>query len=1478
MLCLMANTAVGQYAVTLAGGRPGVGGNADGNLTVARFNLPKGVAVHSGSGQVYVVDNSNAVRRLTPGVGVATFAGNAVTAGAVDAAVGTDARFNRPEGIAVDDGGTVFVADTLNHTIRRITSAGVVTTIAGTAGIAGSFDGSGQNAEFNLPRAVAIGPGGVLYVADSGNHVIRKITFVGGVATVTTLAGQAGLPGSKNGTGAGTAAAPQFRNPQGLAVDGAGNVFVADTGNNAIRRITPAGVTTVFAGSVTVSGSVDGTGGVARFSQPVGIAINAAGVLHVGDTGSAALRMITTGGRVTTPAGLLGAAGSVNGVGAAVRFSGPRGVAVDGAGNLFIADGGNQTVRRAFVPGRLPVITLQPTGVTVEAGAKAVFRVRATGPEPILYRWQKNGVDVPGATSNTLTVQPAAALDQGAYQVIVENPWGLVASESAPLVVTGQVSWLWAARLGGADEDAALDLLVQPAAGSTGESLLVAGRNKGHALSRHSVTRGVTLSSAVLDKKGDGLNAVARDASGNVYAGGDTVLVNNGKPGLLVKRSPAGATLWRRELATERGGRFSPGSNADVQGVAVDASGDVVSAGYFQGSGKFGTVTLGRAASTVNHGFVAKHAANGDLMWARDIFSLHDPVSGKQEGESWVWAVVVGTGGEVYAAGMAGPNARFQKAAAAAEETDFEAFANTRASTPFVACYDEDGTLAWVRMAPYEGHYFGLRLGLGSEVWVTGFDGDRVDAAQQTAVLEALNTADGTVLRERRVPGGKGASVDVSATQGLAWLVLDPAGRLDYGGRRLGVPGYRVISLEEATLAPRWDLPVMGALSLAPLALSEQADVRFGAGGLLYAALTFEMPTDPLARVEFAGRASFPLKERRTDGFLAAIGERPRVSVPPVHELAALGGAVNLQVETAGFLQPRLQWLKNGQVVPGQTGRRVNLPAAKLADAGAWSVRLTNGVDTITSAVAQLGVVDVAGPGVVPGAVGRSVTLNVAAAGNGLGFQWSRVGGVLPLERASGVITKALTLRGLLRPDDDGEYVCQVTGPGGTMLMTDPRVLSVKIPPVLNPLILPDGIVSQSRADAVSAMNDPAHFVIMGLPPGMSYNPVTGAIFGKATRAGAFTVRVTASNVAGSSSTTATLTVAALPPGVVGRFVAAVAPEAVINEGLGGRVELTTTSSGSFSGMIDLPTGRETFSGALETALNGESEVSVSISGNRVLECVLEPTSQTLAGTLGDGMVAAAVTGERNQWSAANPATVHVGRWNAGLQIPVEAEGQEAVPQGDGFASFTVTPDGLATMAGRLADGTVLTGAGFVTQTGTVLVQRFLDAGVSSLQGWAALNGTSAARWLKGPQAPGSRTYLAGFGPLNLGVTSALHVAPAAGQILLGLPNAPGNAQLAMASGGLAAPLNLVFRLTTTHQVVAPTPNPNLLTLTVSPVTGRYSGRFSLTDGGLTRQAMVEGLTVGGQSAGYFLLPKAEAPIATAPLLSGQAVLRAAGP
>lgn len=1494
ILCTLALMLLGtgagqaQYAVTLAAGRPGLAGSVDGDLNAARLNQPRAVAVHAASGQVYVLENSNAVRRFTPGVGVTTFAGHASQAGTTDD-TGTLARFNRPEGIAVDDGGTVFVADTLNHTIRRITSAGVVTTIAGRPGIAGSFDGAGSEAEFNLPRGLAIGPGGTLFVADSGNHTIRRITFNGAQVQVTTLAGQPGLPGSKNGTGAGTSAAPQFRQPQGVAVDASGQVFVADTGNNAIRRITPAGVTTVFAGSVTTSGATDGKGGKARFSQPHGIAIDTSGLLHVADTGNAALRRVSPAAQVTTPAGLPGTAGAANGVGAAARFAGLRGVAGDGAGNLFIADSGNHTLRRAYVPGRLPSITAQPKGVTLPAGGKAVFAVKAAGPAPLLYQWQKNGENLPDANEPTLTLDSVTEADQGAYRVVVENPWGLVTSETAPLVVTGQVTWLWAARLGGADEDSALDLLVLPPAGKNPETLLVAGRNKGHALGWHDTAKGRRRAGAVLDKNGDGLNALAADAEGNLFAGGDSVLVNNGKPGLLMKRSPSGATLWTRLLATERGGNFSPNSSADVHGLATDSNGAALVTGYFQGFGKFGTVPLGRDASTVNHAFLAKYTANGDLLWAREVSSMHDPANGKVEGESLGWCVAVDAADRVYVAGMAGPNIRFQRSGGA---EDFEGFENTRTGTPFLARYLPDGTLDWAHLADYGGHYFSLRLDPDGQLWVTGFDGDRMDAAQQTAVLEKRAPADGSLLAELRLPGGKGASVDVSATQGVAWLVLDPAGLLDYGGRQFGVPGYRCISLEPDTLAARWDLPVLGALSLAPLALSEQADLRFGAGGLLYAALSFEMPHDPKAQVEFAGRITFPLKNRRSDGFIAAIGERPRIAVQPAHTLAALGEPAGLEVVAEGFLQPSYQWLRNGKPVRGQTGATLDLPAVKLSDAGAWSVRLSNGIDSVTSQVAQLGVVDVAGPGVVPGAAGRAVKLHADTSGNGLSHLWEKVGGSLPAGRASGAASKTLTIRGLLRPDDDGEYVCTVSGPGGNVVQTAPRVLSVKIAPELEPLTLADGIVSQMRTITPAAAHDPARFVITGLPPGLTYDPLTGVITGRATRPGTYTLRITATNVAGSSTRTVKLVIAPLPAGVVGRFAAAVTPDAAVNQALGGRVELTTTPTGALSGKTHLPDGERSFSSVLDPEPDGSARLLVMQDG-RTLDLVLDPATQTCVGTLSavaPAVEVAAVSGYRSPWSNASPASAYSGRWNTALEIPPASVGDPAIPQGNGFVSWTVSKTGVVAVSGRLADQTAITVSGLLSGDGQVLLQQFQDEGRGSLQGTlqhAATSVQGQLRWLKGALPPGARLYAAGFGPLSLQALGGRYSAPASKRIVLGLSNQPGNAHLLLSEGGLAEELAPGFRITTAHKVTVPSPNPLQLTLTITPSTGRFAGRFTLSepDPGqpevtLTRQGEIEGLVLpaeaGNIGAGFFLLPIASEPPDSWPILSGQAILEAA--
>jgi DNA-binding beta-propeller fold protein YncE len=201
--------------------------------------------------------------------------------------------FSGPTSIAVDETGNVFVTDNGNAVIRKITPRGEIAVFAGKVGETGAKDGTGGDARFTTPRGIAIDPAGNLYVADEGNSNIRKITPAG---VVTTLAGVAGSPGSQDGTGA----SAQFGAPRGLAVDATGNVYVADTDNHTIRKITPAGAVTTLAGLAGAGGNADGPGDNARFSEPRGVAADAAGNVFVADTGNAAIRQISPTRIVTT--------------------------------------------------------------------------------------------------------------------------------------------------------------------------------------------------------------------------------------------------------------------------------------------------------------------------------------------------------------------------------------------------------------------------------------------------------------------------------------------------------------------------------------------------------------------------------------------------------------------------------------------------------------------------------------------------------------------------------------------------------------------------------------------------------------------------------------------------------------------------------------------------------------------------------------------------------------------------------------------------------------------------------------------------------------------------------------------------------------------------------------------------------------------------------------------------------------------------
>ena len=351
-----------NWLVSTLAGTPYKSGTNDGVGNAAEFNFPGGVAV-DGTGNVYVSDTGNGtIRKVTPNGVVTTVAGSPLRGGTNDG-TGSAARFNQPHGLAVDDAGNIYVADCGNNLIRQVTPAGVVTTLAGMPRSIGTNDGVGSMAQFNQPFGVAVDAGRNIYVADSYNTTIRKLSYDGTNWQVTTLAGLAGQPGTNDGIGI----SAQFSLPNGVAVDGGGNVYVADTLGSTIRRVNPSGVVTTVAGLPGIFGSFDGTGSAAQFNRPFGIAVDNAGNVLVADTFNATIRKMRAAGSnwtVATLAGIAGNPGTNDEVGSAARFNQPSGVAVDGSGNVYIADTYNFTIRLVSPSGSVTTLA----GKTGSAG------------------------------------------------------------------------------------------------------------------------------------------------------------------------------------------------------------------------------------------------------------------------------------------------------------------------------------------------------------------------------------------------------------------------------------------------------------------------------------------------------------------------------------------------------------------------------------------------------------------------------------------------------------------------------------------------------------------------------------------------------------------------------------------------------------------------------------------------------------------------------------------------------------------------------------------------------------------------------------------------------------------------------------------------------------------------------------------------------------------------------------------------------
>ncbi|MEI7978946.1 MAG: T9SS type A sorting domain-containing protein [Bacteroidota bacterium] len=339
-----------QNIKTLAGnGVEGYGGDGSA-ATLASFNLPEGVAVDD-SGNIYIADGfNNRIRKVTASTGIiSTVAGNGIAGYFGDGSLATSSRLDHPSGVAIDVSGNIYIADGYNHKIRKVTaSTGIISTVAGNGTYGYGGDGSvATSANLNTPTGVAIDGSGNIYIADLLNHRIRKVTASTGI--ISTVAGN----GTNGYGGDGSVATSANLNTRGVAVDGSGNIYIADKDNHRIRKVTAStGIISTVAGNGTNGYGGDSSAAtLASLNFPEGVAVDDSGNIYIADVNNHRIRKVTAlTGIISTVAGN-GTAGYFGdgSLATSSRLNIPVAVAINGSGNIYIADAGNQRIRKVTI-------------------------------------------------------------------------------------------------------------------------------------------------------------------------------------------------------------------------------------------------------------------------------------------------------------------------------------------------------------------------------------------------------------------------------------------------------------------------------------------------------------------------------------------------------------------------------------------------------------------------------------------------------------------------------------------------------------------------------------------------------------------------------------------------------------------------------------------------------------------------------------------------------------------------------------------------------------------------------------------------------------------------------------------------------------------------------------------------------------------------------------------------------------------------